>query len=94
MKTVSKDKIEKAERLAALIEMRKEIEKEEKALKDFFKTEIDVSSFLEAGNVLITIEQCQRAGIDKNLLIAELGSGYKKFETVTEYQQVTVKKVA
>lgn len=94
MKTVAKEKIEKAERLSELIELRKEIEREEKILKDFFKSEIDVSSFLEAGNVIISLEQCKRTGIDKNLLIEKLGDKYKQFETVTEYQQVNVKRIA
>lgn len=92
MKTVSKTKIEKAERLAALIEMRKEIEKEEKLLKDFFKTELEISNVIEAGNVVIMKKDCKRTGLDKELLVQDLGD-ISKYETVTEYVQIDVRKV-
>ena len=92
MKTVSKTKIEKAERLAALIEMRKEIEKEEKSLKDFFKTELEISNVIEAGNVVIMKKDCKRTGLDKELLVQDLGD-ISKYETVTEYVQIDVRKV-
>jgi hypothetical protein len=91
MKTTSKDKIKKAQRLAEVIELRKQIEKEESELKGFFKDEI-TDGVLEAGAVIIQIEQKTRESLDREGLEKELGAKLIKFVKVTEYKQVSVTK--
>lgn len=91
MKTQSKEKIEKAERLHALIQARLEIEKEEAELKEFFKADIK-DGLLEAGSVIITLETKERTSLDKKSLIEQMGADFvKNFEKVSEYIQINVK---
>lgn len=93
MKTTSKDKIKKAQRLAEIIELRKAIEKEETELKGFFKDEIE-GGVLEAGAVIINIEEKTRESLDREGLEKELGAKLQKFIKVTQYKQVNVAKKA
>ncbi len=91
MKTNSKDKIEKAALLMNLISQRRDIEKQEIELKEYFKGEIK-DGILEAGSIVILIERKSRSMIDKKLMEQELGiEQTKHFEKITEYDQVTVK---
>jgi predicted protein tyrosine phosphatase len=91
MKTQSKDKIEKADRLFAIIQMRLQLEKEEAELKDYFKAEI-TDGLLEAGDIVMTLETKTRTSLDKKSLEAEMGAEFvKQFEKVSEYQQLNVK---
>jgi vacuolar-type H+-ATPase subunit I/STV1 len=92
MKTQAKEKIEKAQELFNLISEMKILEERSKALKEYFKDAIE-SGVLEAGNVIIVVEDRQRTNIDKKLLEKDLGD-ISKYETVTEFKQVSVKKVA
>ena len=94
MKTLSKTKIEKAKRLADLNKQAKDIEKESKELKEFFKAEIQ-EGVLEAGDIAIVVSKKQRTSLDKDALIIEFGEAkIKRFELVTEYLQVDIKKAA
>ena len=91
MKTVSIEKIQKAEKLLSIIESRKILEKEEASLKDYFKSEIK-DGVLIAGNVTITIEEKTRTTLDRAALEKFLGvNKIKGFEHVTEYVQLNIK---
>lgn len=92
MKTQNKDKIKKAKELMFLIEKRKEIEKEEQDLKNYFKDEIQ-SGVLEAGNIVIMVEEKQRVSLDKEALEIDLGDKVKKYERITVFKQVNVKEI-
>lgn len=89
MKTSSKEKIEKARRLFNLIHKRRKIEIEEAELKSYFKAEITYGC-LEAGDIVILIEKKSRTSLDQKALAADLGEDLKKYERVTEFEQVTV----
>lgn len=94
MKTKSKEKIEKAEKLAAVIQKRKNIELMEDYLKDYFKDDIG-EGVLEAGAIVIMVEQKQRVTLDRDALIKTFGEEkIKQFEKITEYKQVNVTKKA
>jgi hypothetical protein len=89
VKTQSKEKIEKAARLHALIQARLQFEKEEAELKDFFKEDIK-DGVLEAGEITIIVETKNRTTLDRKKLLVELGD-LEKFESQTQFKQVTVK---
>jgi len=93
MKTIrAKSDIQKAQELFDLIEARKEIEKKERELKDYFKAMGEVA--IKANDILITLTEKERTNLDKLALTAFLGPDkIHEFETVTEYVQVDVKKV-
>jgi len=89
MITQSKEKIEKASRLFALIQSRLQMEKEEKELKEYFKGEI-TDGVLDAGSIVITIQSKSRTSLDRDGLEKKLGDELKLFEKITEYEQVSV----
>lgn len=91
MKT--KEAQEKAKKLAAIIEARKELEKEEKMIKKFFKNEMKADRVVVVGNWLIILEDRQRTGLDREALERELGDEIRKFEKITEYVTLTIKGV-
>jgi predicted phage-related endonuclease len=91
--TKSDEKTKKALRLYELIELRKVMEKEEKELKDYFKTVIGKENGLSAGPVLIVLMDMERTGVDKKLLTAEVGPEVvAKCSRVTHYKKFEVKK--
>lgn len=92
MVTQSNDRISKAKELYKLAEERKAIEKREAELKEFFKGLL-TKGVIEADEYAVVIEECERTGLDRPALEAEFGAAkIKKFEKVTEYTKVTVKK--
>lgn len=91
MVTKSKEKIDKARKLLALVEQRREIERQEAELKEFFKDQI-TDGVLDAGDIVVLVEQRQRVNLDRKGLEAELGKRIKEFEKVTEYSQITVQR--
>lgn len=92
MRTTSKDKISKAEALLAIVEQRKELERKEAELKAYFKDELS-NGVIEAGNVIIIIEQCTRTTIDRAKLELKIGAEMlKEFEKTTEYSQLKVQR--
>ena len=93
MKTIkAKSDILKAQELFNLIEARKEIEKKERELKDYFKAMGEVA--IKANDILITLTEKERTNLDKLALTAFLGPDkIHEFETVTEYVKVDVKRV-
>lgn len=92
MKTISKEKVELAERLLKVIEARKELEKEEKALKDTVKEIMGNEKMLEAGCVLILLDERERTDLDKKRMTADLGLELiKRYETHSSFQVMTVR---
>lgn len=90
MITQSKEKIEKAKELLSLIVARRDMEKKEAELKDYFKAEI-TDGVLEAGKVIITLETKTRTSLDKKAMEEALGKDtVARFEKMTQYQQVNV----
>ena len=94
MKTIAKEKVELAERLLKVIEARKELEKEEKALKDTVKEIMGDEKILEAGPVLILLDERERTDLDKKRLVQDLGMDLiKQYETHSSFQVMTVRGV-
>jgi hypothetical protein len=92
MKTVAKEKVELAERLLKVIEARKELEKEEKSLKDSVKEIMGDEKVLEAGPVLILLDDRQRTDLDKKRMVQDLGMDLiKQYETSSSFQVMTVR---
>lgn len=92
MKTIAKEKVQLAERLLKVIETRKELEKEEKALKDEVKELMGDEKLLEAGPVLILLDDRQRTDLDKKRMIQDLGMDLiKQYETLSSFQIMTVR---
>lgn len=89
--TVKKETVEKAFNLLKVIEARKQLEKQEKELKDFFKEELSGLNSMLAGEILITIADRTRTDIDRKLLVSELGDEAKRFEKTMTYQVMDVK---
>lgn len=88
-----KEDLEKALQLSHLIEQRKFLEKQETALKDYFKTKFEDEA-LVAGNLLITMEECERTVLDRVKLELALGDKIHKFETTTTYRKLEIKRTA
>ena len=92
MKTIAKEKVELAERLFKVIEARKELEKEEKALKDTVKEIMGDEKILEAGPILILLDDRQRTDLDKKRMVQDLGMDLiKQYETSSSFQIMTVR---
>lgn len=90
-KTISQEKIEKAERFMTVKQARLALEKEEAELKEYFKHEIK-DGVLEAGSLVITIENKSRETLDKKSLEQEMGMEFvRQFMKTIEYQQVEIK---
>lgn len=90
--SIKKEILEKAITLMRVIDERKSIEKEEKELKEFFKSYLsqEGEAAVLAGNVLIIISEKERASLDTDLMKTD-GIDLKKYEKKTKYQQVDVK---
>lgn len=92
MKTIAKEKVQLAERLLKVIETRKELEREEKALKDEVKELMGDEKLLEAGPVLILLDDRQRTDLDKKRMVQDLGMDLiKQYETLSSFQVMTVR---
>lgn len=93
MKTKNKDKISKANELLKLVSSRKQNEKRESELKEYFKNEIK-DGVLECGNVTIIILDAKKSSLDRKGLEQEFGlEAVKAFEKITEYKKVEVRGV-
>lgn len=92
MRTTNCKKIHLAEELLTILENIKQLKIREEELKTQFKNTFRVG-LLEAGNVIILIEKLKRSSIDRDLLEARYGiDKVKRFEKITEYLQVNVKR--
>lgn len=90
-KSVAQKNIEYARRLVELVQKRRDLEKEEKALKAYFKQEIGSHGAMETGGILISLVERERTGLDRNRLMLDLGNRIRQYETKTTYTQVDVK---
>lgn len=85
---------DKAKQLFELVEQRKQIEKLEKQLKSEFKS-LANNGALNLGGYTIIISESSRTGLNKKQLIADLGADFvSKYETVTTFQKLDIKKTA
>lgn len=89
MTTTNKESIKNATALLDIIEQRKELEKKEKELKDYFKL-LTPEGIIEAGKIVVMIKLKSRTGLDRSALVKELGDKIHDFEVTTEYKEVTV----
>lgn len=91
--TVKKEILEKAIELMQIIDRRRELDKQEKAIKDFFKAycEQEGETALLAGQILIIISEKERTTVDMEKMKAD-GIELKKYERVTKYKQMDVKR--
>ena len=81
-----------AKQLDEIIRERKELEKKEKTLKEFFKAEIGDSGAATCGDILITLEDRTRESVDKKSIEADMGSEWlEQYLKTSSYQMVTVK---
>lgn len=91
MKTKSQELITKAKELLATIRTRRDLEKKESELKEFFKSK-NTDGHIDADGVLVVFTQKTRKALDRKALEAKFGKDViAQFETTTEYTQVDVK---
>lgn len=91
MKTKSQEIIAKAKELLAAIRLRRDLEKKESELKEFFKAK-NTDGHIDADGVLVTFTNKTRTSLDRKALEAKFGKEViAQFETSTEYTQVDVK---
>ena len=93
MKNITaKAKVEMAKQLAEIIQERKDLEKKEKTLKEFFKAEIGDSGAANVGDILITLEDRSRESVDKKSIEADMGREWlEQYLKTSSYQMVSVK---
>lgn len=94
MKTIAIKTVEIAKDLALTIELRKELEKKEKELKDQIRLVMGDDTVLEAGNILITTGDRTRSSLDQDALQHDMGHEFVlKYTKVSHYQIMTVMQV-
>lgn len=77
--SIQSERAEKAQRLFAVSKERKALEKEEEALKDFFKKDCGgVPMLYEAGDVMVETTVDTRTAVDSGLVRAAFGDKYDK----------------
>lgn len=96
MKTVrSKKMIEMVAELAEIVEQRRELAKKEKQLKAQLDVALENEEAMKAGQWLVTATEKTRSSLDRKALEAEYGADeITRFEKVTTYRQIDLKKVA
>jgi hypothetical protein len=83
----------KAMELATLIELRREAERREKELKDYFKELIgEAEATVQIGAYILVLSECTRTDLDKKALMVAMGDRIKDFEKQTSYTKLEVKK--
>jgi hypothetical protein len=89
----SDENLRLASELSNVIAKRKEYEKRERELKDYFLNLADnKAGLLKIGEVLIVITDCERATLDRKALEAKYGADkIKAFDKVTTYLKTEVK---
>lgn len=89
------EEIQLAIELYELQEARRTIEKREEELKDFFKKRIGNDNGMNAGSILILLEDCTRSSLDRKSLENEFGVyPIKRHEKVTHFKKFVVKRGA
>lgn len=93
--TKSNENIKLAIELFELQESHRAIEKRLEELKSHFKTVIGNESGINAGNILILLDDCTRTSLDRKSLEKEIGSEVvKRHEKVTHFKKFVIKKGA
>ena len=86
-------KIQSANRLAEINALRKELEKEEKQLKDMFKATLAVGEVFETEIATILVSEKSRESLDRKSLEVEFGADIiGKYVKKTQFLQIDVKK--
>ena len=94
MKSKSTEIIAKAKELLTAIKTRRELEKKEMELKEFFKSK-RTDNYIDADGILISFSDKKRTSLDRKALEAKFGKDViAQFETTTEYTQIDVKESA
>ena len=84
---------EMAAELFALISQRKEIERREKELKDYFKSTMAEHTLIRAGDYSVILKDAVTSSIDRKALIAAKGEQFVAgFTKETHYQKVEIVK--
>lgn len=83
--------ISNAKELFKTIEKRRELEAQEKELKEFFKNHLDgEDGVLKAGGYLVTIETKPKVELDRKALKEHLGAKFEEFTKHGSYQTVQI----
>lgn len=87
MKTINKHTIEMAKQLASVIELRKELDKQERELKDSLINFMGPDEMvLEAGTVTILRKERTRTDLDRKMMVESLWlDTLKRFEKTSRY---------
>lgn len=92
MKTQKAEIVQALRRLAETVEMRKELDKVEKAIKDQIKEFMGDEMILHGGDYVAIQKEVKRTDLDKQALQAHLGDDYENFLKQTSYRTLEVKK--
>lgn len=92
MKTQKSEIIEALRRLAETVEMRKDLDKVEKAIKDQIKEYMGNETLLQAGKYIAIQKEVTRRDLDKVKLQEFLADDYDKFIKESSYRTLEVKK--
>lgn len=94
MKTLkSKQALENAIALEQITAARRDLEKKEKALKEWFLASLADENAAKVGDILIVITDCENTSIDRVSLASDHGNDFlKAYTKVTKYRKVEVKK--
>jgi predicted phage-related endonuclease len=94
MKTLRSEENKKLlDELIKVIKKRKQLESEEKLLKQYFKDKMKGHNTAKIGDWLITLTDRIKVTIDSSKLELELGKRIKKFQKTTEYKQFDIKQI-
>jgi len=90
MKTTNQKTLKMAQALLDARNAMKELERQEKDLRNQIKEIMGNENMLEAGDVVIFIKERTRIDLDKAALKAALGDNIKKFEKESTYSVLEI----
>ena len=82
----------RARQLFEIIAMRKELEKKEKDLKDYFRQKLMLTDACNVGEYVVTSSERERTDIDRDGLKLLLGESLRAYEKKTKYSIIDVKR--
>lgn len=95
MNTKSQEKIDLVSKLNAIIETRKILEKDEKALKEKIRSLMGEESTLTAGDLVVIRSIRNRKDLDKDAIMHDLGNEFfTKYSKTSQYEVMEVKRTA
>ena len=86
------DDATRARQLYEIVTMRRELEKKEKLLKDYFREQLLIADSVTVGDFVVTITERERTDIKRDELKLLLGESFKNYEVKTKYQIIDVKR--